>query len=193
MWDGLTNCHNTHTQSPNNLPYSTACSFQYYPPVNVWCSLVHDQLTVPLVLTGHLAADYYYLHFLQDDLPLPLEDIPLQDRLHMWLKQQCSNYFWSTSYTVLQLVLWKSLDKSWRSTCLATPFTRLDTVRYLLARINEGLGNQATLQTWDKVIQCNTDSAAFIYNNHKIIWKATHAVSKWACLCIANEGGNCEQ
>jgi hypothetical protein len=38
--------------------------------------------------------------------------------------QSCSTSLWSTSNTLLESVLWKLLDWSWRSTCLATPFTR---------------------------------------------------------------------
>jgi hypothetical protein len=46
----------------------------------------------------------------------------------------------STSYTVLESVLWKSLGWSLRSACLATPFSRLDALLFLPVGIHEGLG-----------------------------------------------------
>jgi hypothetical protein len=53
--------------------------------MNVWCDLLNDQPTGTCVPYGQLTL-YYYPHFLQDKLPLILEDIPLQARLNMWLQ-----------------------------------------------------------------------------------------------------------
>jgi hypothetical protein len=46
-----------------------------------WFSLVNGT-SGPFILEGHLTPDYY-LHFLLDELPLLLEDIPLQASLKL--------------------------------------------------------------------------------------------------------------
>jgi hypothetical protein len=48
----------------------------------LWLALMDDQLIGPFVLERRLIADYY-LHFLNDKLPLLLENVPHQARLNM--------------------------------------------------------------------------------------------------------------
>jgi hypothetical protein len=45
--------------------------------LHMWYSIINDQLIGPYVLELHLTADYY-LHFLQNELSVLLEDVPLQ-------------------------------------------------------------------------------------------------------------------
>jgi hypothetical protein len=52
--------------------------------MNVWCGLTDDRPITPLIPDVRLTASY--LHFPQDELPLSLEDIPLQARLKQWLQ-----------------------------------------------------------------------------------------------------------
>jgi hypothetical protein len=88
-----------------------------------WFSLVNDT-SGPFILEGHLTPDYY-LHFLLDELPLLLEDIPLQASLKLVAATQlhCTS-FHSTSHMVLELVLQKLSDCSWRSAFLANTSAR---------------------------------------------------------------------
>lgn len=54
--------------------------------VNVWCGILGDRLIGPYFFEGHWTG-LRYLHFLRQELPLLLEDVPLHDRLTMWLQQ----------------------------------------------------------------------------------------------------------
>jgi hypothetical protein len=50
----------------------------------VWCGLVVDQLTGPFVVKGRSTADNELPAFaIQDELPLVLKDVPLEDTLNM--------------------------------------------------------------------------------------------------------------
>jgi hypothetical protein len=82
-----------------------------------------------------------------------------------------STSFRSTSHTVLESVLWKSLDWSWRSASVATPFAR----------------------NRDEVLRSIMDGAALMRKSREGVRKATSAVLKRAHLCIANAGCNFEQ
>jgi hypothetical protein len=52
---------------------------------------------------------------------------------------------------------------------------------------------QEKSQTRDDLLQPILDGAAHIGSNYESLQKATHAVEKLACLCIANAGGNFKQ
>jgi hypothetical protein len=83
--DRITNCHSTHVWSTNNPYHSIVRNFQHHFSVNVWCGHIVDKLIGPFILVGCLTADYY-LHILQNKLPLILEGVLLQARLKMGLQ-----------------------------------------------------------------------------------------------------------
>ena len=54
--------------------------------MNVWCGIINDMLIGPVIVEDRMTGDSY-LHFLQNDLPEQLEDVPLDTRRHMYLQQ----------------------------------------------------------------------------------------------------------
>ena len=52
--------------------------------MNVWCG-INDMLIGPVIVEDRITGDSY-LHFLQNDLPEQLEDVPLDTRHHMYLQ-----------------------------------------------------------------------------------------------------------
>jgi hypothetical protein len=108
MRDVISTCHNSYVWSPNKPHHANANNFQCHFSVNMWCGLTGYQLIKPPVSS--------------------------QATLYMWLQHFTS--FQLRSYMVAELVLWKFLDWSWRFTCLATTFIRLDTLWFLLKGIH---------------------------------------------------------
>jgi len=53
--------------------------------MNVWCGIIIDMLIGPVIVEDRMTGDSY-LHFLQNDLPEQLEDVPLDARRHMYLQ-----------------------------------------------------------------------------------------------------------
>lgn len=81
--DGCFNSRNSHVWSEDNPRETHQRGYQQRFSVNVWCGIVHDHIIGPHIfpdrLTGHL-----YREFLEDTLPLLLEDVPLNIRHGMW-------------------------------------------------------------------------------------------------------------
>jgi hypothetical protein len=60
-------------------------NFQHRFTVNVWCGVSGSNLTGSHVTEGLLTAPYYRT-FLENELPLHLEDVPPATRRRMWLR-----------------------------------------------------------------------------------------------------------
>lgn len=83
--DGVNNSHNEHSWADENPHEVVERNFQYRFSVNVWCGLLYNRLIGPFILPGRLNAEFY-LHFLQEELPQLLEDVPLHLRRHLYFQ-----------------------------------------------------------------------------------------------------------
>lgn len=81
--DGVFNYHNEHFWANENPHVIRESNFQHRFAINVWAGIVGDHLIGPHILPQRLTGALY-LHFLQEDLPQLLEDIPIAERLRMW-------------------------------------------------------------------------------------------------------------
>ena len=80
--DGIKNSHNIHQWSDKNPHAIVERNFQHCFSVNVWCGVIDNQLTGPAVLPNCLTG-CVYVDFLQNELPLLLEEVPLAKRMCM--------------------------------------------------------------------------------------------------------------
>ena len=80
---GNVNLRNMHYWSVTNPHWLRQVERQRPWSVNVWCGIVGEHLIGPFFIQGTLNADRY-IQFLQHELPVLLEDIPLQTRREMW-------------------------------------------------------------------------------------------------------------
>lgn len=78
--DGITNFHNLHTWAAENPHSKKQTSFQHRFSVNVWAGVIGDMLIGPFILPPRLNGEFY-LQFLQNDLPLLLDDVPILSRI----------------------------------------------------------------------------------------------------------------
>jgi hypothetical protein len=83
--DGVNNTHNSHVWAEINPHATVETTFQHRFSVNVWCGVLHDRLIGPFIFPGRLTGEVY-LHFLQDELPQLLEDVPVATRRRMYFQ-----------------------------------------------------------------------------------------------------------
>ncbi|KAK3882488.1 hypothetical protein Pcinc_013131 [Petrolisthes cinctipes] len=84
--NGMVNQHNTHTWAAENPHATTTRGHQERFSINVWAGILGDHLIGPFMLPQRLTANVY-TRFLQDDLPILLEDVPFRTRRQMWFMQ----------------------------------------------------------------------------------------------------------
>ncbi|RZB41715.1 hypothetical protein BDFB_012407 [Asbolus verrucosus] len=83
--NGAVNRHNCHYYALENLRWIRESHFQQVVSINVWCGII-DNYIVGLYFFQNNLTDARYLHFLQKDLLLLLENVPLDIRQKMWLQ-----------------------------------------------------------------------------------------------------------
>jgi hypothetical protein len=77
--DGITGTRNSHSLLHNKQHEEGKNSFQHRFLVSIWCGIVDTCLRDLHVVEGCLSAALYR-HFLENELQLHLEDVPLQIR-----------------------------------------------------------------------------------------------------------------
>lgn len=82
--DGIFNFHNNHVWADENPHEFVESRHQHRFSLNVWLGILGDRLIGPVFFPNRLTGELY-LNFLRNDLPPLLEDVPLIDRLHIWL------------------------------------------------------------------------------------------------------------
>ena len=71
-------------------PHGTVeTNFQTRFSVNVWCGIINNMLIGHVIVEDRMTGDSY-LHFLQNDIPEQLEDVPLDTRRHMYLQHNAA-------------------------------------------------------------------------------------------------------
>jgi hypothetical protein len=81
--NGIINFYNNHVWAEENPHAVVQSRHQQQFSINVWTGIIGDVLVDPHVLPQRLTGNSYR-HFLKNDLPTLLEDLPLAIRAHMW-------------------------------------------------------------------------------------------------------------
>lgn len=83
---GLMNMHNAHYWSRENPHWMLQRDQQHRWKVNVWCGIIGDQIIGPHFFETSLNS-ISYSKFIEQDLPILLEEVPLKKRMVMWFQQ----------------------------------------------------------------------------------------------------------
>lgn len=83
---GYFNTHNDHTWAIENPRVVKETRTQYRFSVNVWAGIIDRQLIGPYIIEGSLNS-VKYLEFLENELPILLEDVPLAVRRRLVFQQ----------------------------------------------------------------------------------------------------------
>jgi hypothetical protein len=84
--NGIINKQNNRYWSDSNPFWTNDINFQHVWGTNVWCGLVGGKLFGPYFYDGTLTG-IRYLDFLSNQLPIFMEDIPLNIRAHLFFQQ----------------------------------------------------------------------------------------------------------
>jgi len=77
--NGVNNRINSHLWDRDSPHGTVESNYQYRFSVNMWCGAIGDQLIGLYIFPQRLTGDIY-AHFLRDELPALLENVPLQTR-----------------------------------------------------------------------------------------------------------------
>lgn len=83
---GSLNRHNCHYWSVENPHWTQQIDHQHRWSLNVWCGIVDGQINGPYFFDGTVDGPNY-LQFLQNELPVLMEDVPLATRQRAWFQQ----------------------------------------------------------------------------------------------------------
>lgn len=84
--NGMVNRHNAHYWNDTNPFWTRETKSQVRWSINVWCGILNNTLIGPYFYEGTLTG-VRYLDFLENILPLLLENVPLRTRECMWVQQ----------------------------------------------------------------------------------------------------------
>lgn len=82
---GQLNRHNSHYWSHDNPHWHRVVDHQHRWSLIVWCGIVNGYLIGPFFFDGNVNSANY-LHFLEHELPLLLENVDLATRQRMWFQ-----------------------------------------------------------------------------------------------------------
>ncbi|KAJ8914489.1 hypothetical protein NQ315_002761 [Exocentrus adspersus] len=98
---GQVNRHNMHYWSVANPRWLREVEHQRPWTLNVWCGIIGDKLIGPYFIEGTLNGQKYQ-EFLDQHLPILLEDLTLQERANMWFQHDgCPAHYAIISREVL--------------------------------------------------------------------------------------------
>lgn len=85
--DGVNNCRNEHRWAVENPREKLERGHQRRFSVNCWCGILGSQIIGPYFFPQNIRLTAAgYLNFLEENLPLLLDDIPLASRQGMWFQ-----------------------------------------------------------------------------------------------------------
>ena len=91
--EAIINFHNNHVWAEENPHTIVQGNYQQKFSLNVWAGIVGNYLIGPYFLPDRLTGQSYR-HFLEEELPMLLEDVPYQIRNEMWfLHDGCPAHF----------------------------------------------------------------------------------------------------
>ena len=74
-----------HYWANENSRWMRTVPFQHPWFVNCWCGIVGDHVIGPYFFEGRLTGQVY-ANVLQNVMPQSMEDVPLNDRMNMWMQ-----------------------------------------------------------------------------------------------------------
>lgn len=190
--NGVFNSRNSHLWSVENPHGTVESSFQHRFHVNVWCAIIDDKILGPFVINGNLTGRIYE-QFLKNDLPVLLEDIPLQKRLQVIFQHDGATPHFSLlarNHLNANFVNWIGRGGPVNWPPRSPDFSPLD---YFLWGHMKTKVYQHKVDTKEELLVKIFNEFEIIKNNPDIIRKAIENILRRAECCVHCEGGNFEQ
>lgn len=193
--NGITNCRNLHEWNPKgeNPHLKRSSKFQVQFSINLWAGLIGDMFIGPIFLPRTLNGPRF-LELLREDLPLELEDVPLETRRTMYLQMDgCPAHYALDVRGFLNA----SYANRWigRQGPVAWParspdMTPLD---YFLWGTMKQRVYSVPINTEEELRGRIVHCVNYIKNNPEMIRRATQQIAVRAGLCLQERGGHFEQ
>ena len=87
--NGINNTRNSHLWSRENPHGTVETNFQRRFSISVWCGMIGDMLTGPVILDDRMTRQNY-LDFQQNELPKQLENVPLATLFAMYFQHDAA-------------------------------------------------------------------------------------------------------
>lgn len=186
--DGVNNLHNEHSWAEENPHEVVEQNFQHRFSVNVWCGLLHNRLIGPFILPGRLNAELY-LHFLQEELPQLLENVPLRLRQNLYFQHDGAPPHFSRAVSAY---LNHQFPGHWIGRGGPHPWPPrspdLSPLDYCIWGWMKDIVYKTKVNSRDELIARIMDSAVQIQGSPEKLRNATKAIHKRAAKCIDNDG-----
>lgn len=190
--NGIFNSRNSHLWSVENPYCTTETSFQHRFHVNIWCGIICNKLVGPFIFNENLTGAVY-LNFLQNNLPLLLEEVPLLTRRELIFQQDGSPPHSS-------LAVKNHLNETFNNWIgrggpinwppRSPDLTPLD--YYLWGRM-KALVYEEKVNTREELLVRINNAAELIRNKPDEIQNAIEAILIRTQCCINSDGGHFEQ
>lgn len=188
---GITNHRNLHTWSVENPRLTRPSSFQIQFSINLWAGIIDDLLIGPYVLPPRLTGDNF-LEFLQENLAVLLEDVPLATRRVMWLQLDgAPAHYTSVVRQFLDNNYPKWIGRGGRVNWPARSpdLTPLD--YYLWGHMKQKVYASVS-NTREELMQKIESAAEEIRAEHRVLQRSTENVTLRAQACLQAHGGHFE-
>jgi hypothetical protein len=129
--EGIKSTRNFHLWSPHKPHGTSQGTFQHRFSVNIWWYLMRDPLIGQFNLEQCLTAANY-LHFLTKELPVLMEDVPLNVSCRMFFQSHgATSTFWWSGCDLLSSALRESVDWSCWANILPAQISGPNTTRFI--------------------------------------------------------------
>ena len=182
--NGVFNVHNNHVWAHENPRVVRRSNSQHRFSVNTWAGMIGDQLIGPVVLPNRLNA-HEYLNFLQNNLGILLEDVPLNARQNMYYQNDGA-----PAHYGLHVREWLSenFPRRWIGRNGPIPWPPrspdLNPLDYYLWGRMKALVYETEVNTQEELLRRIELAAAELRENRFQILRATSAISRRARICI---------
>lgn len=191
--NGIINSHNLHVWAYEN-PHATITSrYQHqFPSINLWAGIVGNRLLGPFVLPQRLNGEFY-LQFLQNDLPVLLEDVPLLTRQNLWFMHDGAPPHYS-------LAVREYLNNVYRNQWIGRGGPRpwptrspdLNPLDFYLWGHLKNLVYSTPVETREELLQRIMFHCEEIRNDHQKLWRVQQSSIRRARECIRVQGAHVE-
>src|SRR6195952_3782061 len=191
--NAIMNFHNNHTWADENPHEIVEWHFQNQFSLNVWLGIIDDHLIEPYFLPQRLNGEIYR-QFIEVDLPLLLEDVPLQLRNDMWFMHDgAPAYFCLLARDYLNRVFpdrWigRGGPQAWPPT--SPDMNPLD---FCVWGYVKSLVYTTPVENVDDLRNRIVDGCNTIRNNPGIFWRIRASLRRREHACIRANGGHFEQ
>jgi len=191
--DGVFNFRNSHVWSDENPHAVVSSRHQRRFSINIWCGIIGNQLLGPCELPNRLNGNVY-ANFLQESLPVLLENVPLATRLNCWFMHDGAPAHFPIN---VRNFLNNHFPQKWigRGGPVAWPARSPDMnpLDYYLWGHLKSIVYARAVDSREELLQRIHDACEAIRNRPEVLERACRSLEQRVHACIQVDGSHFEQ